>query len=97
MLRNTVKELDAREAEFKKRMEEWTERKEAEESRIHELEQRKETLSAEFEEAKRDLRTIHENLNVLDAKKEKKKRAKSCPLGSLNCLVRLVFIGIGDR
>ncbi len=71
MLRNSVKELDAREEEFKKRMEEWTKRKEEEESRIYELEQRKEALIAELEGSKRQLRIIHENLNALDVKKDK--------------------------
>ena len=71
MLRNSVKELDAREEEFKTRMKEWTKRKEEEESRIHELEQRKEALIAELEGLKRQLRTIHENLNALDVKKDK--------------------------
>jgi len=71
MLSRTVKELDAREEEFKKSVEEWTKRKDAEESRIHELEQRKDVLIAELEASKRQLRIIHENLNTLDAKKDK--------------------------
>nr|QNO51811.1 protein GrpE [Methanosarcinales archaeon ANME-1 ERB6] len=71
MLRNSVRELDTREEEFKTRMEEWSKRKEEEESRIHELEQRKEALIAELEGLKRQLRIIHENLNALDAKKDK--------------------------
>lgn len=71
MLKTTVKELDTREEEFKTRMEEWTKRKEEEESRIHELEQRKEALIAELEESKRQLGTIHENLNAMDVKKDK--------------------------
>ena len=71
MLKTTVKELDTREEEFKTRMEEWTKRKEEEESRIHELEQRKEVLIAELEESKRQLGTIHENLNAMDVKKDK--------------------------
>ncbi len=71
MLQTMVKELDTREGEFKERIEEWTKRKEAEESRIYELEQRKEVLIAELEGSKRQLRIIHENLNALDAKKDK--------------------------
>jgi len=71
MLRTTVKELDTREEEFKERVEEWLKRKETEESRIHELEQCKEALNVELERSKRQLRIIHENLNVLDAKKDK--------------------------
>ena len=43
----------------------------AELSEIHELEQRKESLILDIEESNRELDAIHENLNKLDAEKDK--------------------------
>lgn len=71
MLRRSVKELDVREEEFKKMVEEGVKRREAEESRVHELEQSKEALNFELEGLKRQLRTIYETLTEMKAEKDK--------------------------
>ena len=71
LFRVTIRELNIREAEFKNRVEEWTIRKEAEESGVQELEQSIDALKAEFADTKRQLSTLRDGLNEAEAEKEK--------------------------
>ena len=71
LLRRTVKDIDAGEEEFKKRIRDWENRRVAEESQVNELIQSKEVLNNEFERFKSQLYTIQAELNEMVAEKEK--------------------------
>jgi molecular chaperone GrpE len=71
ILRTSVKELDLRENEFKKREEEWAKRKEDAESGVLELEQGKEVLEVEIKESKKQLSVITDTLNEQMVNKDK--------------------------